>query len=138
MHGDSDEALRRGGGRDWQTAGRRKKRPELRRYLEDPAPGLRQAAIEHLAERHDPATADVFEKAFTDSSSIVRQRAVENLMDISPERGLRLIAAGLKDSDVWIRHAAIGQLRTRVGGKKPLTDKRLVPALIPRWTTPTR
>lgn len=130
LHGDGDEAV----GAVASAIGKlpdAEKTAQLRRYLEDPAPGLRQAAIEHIAERHDPATADVFEKAFMDSSSIVRQRAVENLMDISPERGLRVIAAGLKDSDVWIRHAAIGQLRTRVTGKTPLKDKRLVPALIP-------
>ncbi len=103
---------------------------ELRRFAADPSPGLRFNAIDTLSERKDPALADVLEQAYTDSSSIVRQKIIETLPDSSPARGLRLLMSGLRDEDMWIREAAIQQLKSRLRSRKSIVDRRIVPALI--------
>ena len=65
-------------------------------------PALRYASIDALAERPSPGVAGhVLEQAFTDSSSEVRKRAMEKLIDVDKQgtRGLRLLLAGLRDED---------------------------------------
>lgn len=82
----------------------------LTRYADDPSPGLRYAAVDALGDLKLPETAGVIERAFADNSSQVRQRAVEVLHTVAPERGVRLLRAALQDDDRWVRESAIMQL----------------------------
>jgi len=82
----------------------------LIRYADDPSPSLRYAAVDGLASLKKPECADTIARAFTDNSSQVRQRAVEVLHEVDPDRGLELLRTGLRDEDQWIREAAVMQL----------------------------
>ncbi|HZO90972.1 MAG TPA: redoxin domain-containing protein [Chthonomonadaceae bacterium] len=103
--------------------------PLLLKDVGDPSPGLRYAAVDALGEEHGPAAAEAIERAFTDSSSVVRQRALEVLPKVDPERGFRMLLSGLRDEDSWIREAAVTQLALVVR-QAPATGKRAVPTLI--------
>ena len=103
---------------------------QTRKYTDDPSPGLRYAAIDRLAGQKNPANADALERAYTDSASLVRQQVLESLSNADSERGLRLLMAGLHDEDVWMREAAIGQVKVRMRGKTTPADQRIIPALI--------
>jgi thiol-disulfide isomerase/thioredoxin len=85
---------------------------------------------------------------------VVRQRAVETLHVVDPQRGMRLLLTALQDGDTWIRQAAMSQLATprsanRSSGARsapklasakssdtevlqvtPLADERSVPLLV--------
>lgn len=103
--------------------------PLLLKYVQDPSPGLRAAAVDSLRQEPTPEALDAIEKALTDSSSLVRIRAVEVLWPVAPERGLRLLLAGVHDEDTWVRETAITQLALCV--KKPGVDgKEAIPTLI--------
>jgi peroxiredoxin len=105
--------------------------PLLLKHLDAPSPGLRYAAVDALGDERDSVAAEAIERAFTDSSSVVRQRALEVLPDVNASRGLRLLLAGLRDEDVWIRHAAATQLLLRAGRKPAIVDRRAaVPVLV--------
>lgn len=80
------------------------------KYSESVRPSLRFAAIDALEGRSGDKEAQTVEKAFEDNASIVRQRAIEVLSSINPERGLHLLLAGLQDEDQWIRQAAVQQI----------------------------
>jgi peroxiredoxin len=84
--------------------------PLLLKYVRQPNSGLRYAAVDALGEAHGPEVADAVAGAFTDSASVVRQRALEVLPKVDKERGLRLLLSGLRDDDLWIRQAAATQL----------------------------
>jgi len=104
----------------------------LKRYVSDPAPGLRLAAIERLAEQHkgNPETATILEGAYRDSASIVRQKVIETLPDVDKERGYRLLLAALRDEDYWMRDASVTALKFRARAKDTFVDERAVPSLI--------
>jgi peroxiredoxin len=84
--------------------------PLLLTYLQRPNPGLRYAAVDALGDQHGPQVRDAIAGAFTDSASIVRQRAMEVLPKLDSDSGLRLLLTGLKDDDLWVRQAAATQL----------------------------
>src|SRR5437763_11704807 len=46
--------------------------PLLLKYAQDPSPGLRYAAVDALGSQRGPAAAEAVERAFQDSSSVVR------------------------------------------------------------------
>lgn len=96
---------------------------QLLRLSDDPAPGLRYAAIDALGARLEPSAADAVGRAFSDSASPVRQRALEALPKMDKTRGLILLLTGLRDEDAWIRESAVGQLRLH-------GDARAVPGLL--------
>ena len=129
LHGDADQA-------PFAMASALTKTPEaereaqLQRYANDPSPGLRYAAVDHMADSKHSKRADALERAYTDSSSLVRQTALHSLFDSDPERGLRLYIAALKDEDYWMRDAAIAQLKVRMLKKDKKPDTRIIPALI--------
>jgi len=103
--------------------------PLLLRYVQDPSLGLRYAAVDALGQEHTTAAADAIENAFADSSAAVRERAMEALPNIAPERGLRLLAAGLRDEDSVIREAAALQWM-QWAEHAPEKVRPAVPALI--------
>jgi thiol-disulfide isomerase/thioredoxin len=82
----------------------------LLEYLNRPNSGVRYAAVDALGREHGPQVIEAVENAFTDSASVVRQRAMEVLPGLDSEKGLRLLLAGLQDEDQWIREAAAQQL----------------------------
>lgn len=82
----------------------------LLRYAGDPSPNLRYAAIDALGSMTGGVAADAVLAAFEDSSSAVRQRAVEVMHKLDPERGYDLLLRALRDEDDWIREAAAMQL----------------------------
>jgi cytochrome c biogenesis protein CcmG/thiol:disulfide interchange protein DsbE len=84
--------------------------PLLLKSIQSPNSGLRYAAVDALGNEHGPQVTAAVEGAFTDSASVVRQRAMEVLPKLDSERGLRRLLAGLNDEDLWIRQAAAGQL----------------------------
>jgi peroxiredoxin len=96
----------------------------------DASPGLRYAAIDALGNQRNPQAVAAIESAFTDSSSVVRQRALEVLPPLDHDRGLRLLLSGLRDEDRWIREAAILQMKIFLGRKPEIVDRRAVPILI--------
>ena len=102
------------------------------RYAQDPSPALRYASIDILAEQPSAQAAARIEQDFTDPASEVRKRAMEKLIDLpgSEERGFRLLLAGLRDEDTWIREDAATQLNQRIGKRGSPVDKRAVPALM--------
>lgn len=104
--------------------------PLLQKYSQDESPGLRYAAVDALGNEKGTEAADALERAFADSASVVRQRALEVLPDVDRERGLRLLLAALRDEDTWIRQAAAIQLSQRMGGRSQIVDRRAVPMLI--------
>jgi len=121
LHGDSDEAT--AALAEMQTGmAPDGKEVQLLRLSQDSHPGTRYAAVDALGSEHSPA-ADAVERAFTDSSAEVRERAMEVLPRLDHERGLRLLLRGLRDEDTWIRRAAGGQLRL-------FSDVRDIPALL--------
>lgn len=103
--------------------------PLLLRYVQDPSPGLRYAAVDALGGEHTTAAADAIEHAFADSSAEVRERALETLPNVDPLRGLRLLAAGLRDEDSLIRESAVLQWM-QMAQRAPQKAKPAVPALI--------
>jgi peroxiredoxin len=128
LQGDSDMAL--SGVADVLSKTPAEQRvPLLRTYAQDANPGLRYAAVDALAATHQPEVAEDIERAFMDSASIVRQRALETLPQADPKRGLRLLLAGLRDEDTWIREAAATQLLQFVL-ISPAEGKRAIPTLI--------
>ncbi len=122
LHGDSDEAT---AALAEIQAGlpQNGREPYLLRLSQDPHPGARYAAVDALGAEKAPAGADALERAFTDSSAEVRERAMEVLPRIDHERGLRLLLRGLRDEDTWIRRAAVNQLLLS-------RDGRDIPALL--------
>ena len=103
----------------------------LKSYVTDASSSLRYAAIDRLGEQHvAPRVADILENAYTDSSSIVRQRAMETLPEADQKRGLHLLLAGLRDEDTWMREAAITQLKVRSMSRDSIVDQRVLPSLI--------
>ena len=105
-------------------------------YAKDTSAAIRFAAMDALAKLHSPAAATAMEQAFTDSSSEVRKRVVENLIQTDKPRGLRILLAGLRDEDSWIREAAVGQLNMRAGRANSGVDKQAVPMLMTAITDP--
>lgn len=101
----------------------------LRKYADSSNPGVRYAVTDAMGDTADNAIVPDLEKAFTDSSSVVRQRAMESVIKIDQARGLQLILTALQDEDVWIREAAIGQL-SNVALRQSRLLKPAVPALI--------
>lgn len=122
LRGDSEESLTALDELQAQTPPQGRL-PQLLRLSDDPAPGLRYAAIDALGARPEPSAADAAERAFSDSASTVRQRALEALPKMDKTRGLILLLTGLRDEDIWIREAAVGQLRLH-------GDARAVPGLL--------
>lgn len=103
--------------------------PLLLKHVQDPSPGLRAAAVDALSHAPTPEALDAIEKALADSSSLVRVRALEVLWPVAPERGLRLLLAGVHDEDTWVRETAITQLSLCI--QKPGIDgKDAIPTLI--------
>ncbi len=102
------------------------------RYARDESPALRYATIDTLAAQPSPASLDAIERGFTDPASEVRKRAMEKLIDVpgGEERGFRLLLAGLRDEDTWIREDATTQINQRIGKLHSPVDKRAVPSLI--------
>jgi len=82
----------------------------LLRYVKDPSPNLRYASVDALGSFKDATAADAVLAAFQDSSSMVRQRALEVFHTLDPERGYDLLLRALRDEDDWIREAAAMQL----------------------------
>lgn len=111
LHGDSEEAP---GALETALAAMPTNAREqyLLRSITDPSPGLRYAAVDALSSYKSAESVAAIEGAFRDSSSTVRQRALETLHVVDHERGLLLLLAGLRDEDTWIRQAAITQLAT--------------------------
>jgi peroxiredoxin len=103
--------------------------PMLLSDVQAPYPGLRYAAVDALGDIHTPQAADAVERAYTDSSSVVRQRALETLLKIDAKRGLHLLLAGLHDEDSWIREAAVTQLKLFLR-QRPKDARDAVPSLI--------
>lgn len=103
----------------------------LRKSAQDSNPGLRFAAVEAMGDTKDPALAGDVERAFTDSSSIVRMRALEGLHKVDKERGFRLLLIGLRDEDQWIREAAITQIAAGATNRSRFVDRRAIPLLMP-------
>ncbi len=112
--------------------------PLLLKLVRDPSPSLRYAAVDTLGSYRSPAVADALERAFQDSSSVVRQRAMEVLPNVDQDRGLRTLLAGLKDDDYWIRDAASAQLFTLVKAHHSIVDRRTIPALVAATDDPDR
>jgi peroxiredoxin len=106
------------------------RKPLLLQYVEDGNPGLRYAAVDALGDQRGPEVAAALERAFTDSSSMARQRAMEVLPRVDRERGLRLLLAGLRDEDSWIRESAATQFVNLIGKPGELVDRRAVPMLV--------
>ena len=103
----------------------------LVKHLDAESPGLRYAAVDALGEQTGSVAADAMEqRAFRDSSSPVRERALEALPDVDPARGGRLLLAGLRDEDAWIRRTAVMQLSLRAGKQPKVVDRRAVPRLV--------
>ncbi|HLK60096.1 MAG TPA: HEAT repeat domain-containing protein [Chthonomonadaceae bacterium] len=102
----------------------------LLKLKQDESPGLRYAATDALERERGPDVADALEQSYRDSSSIVRRRAVEVLPSIDRERGLRMLLAGLRDEDDWVRDSAIGKLVMLAGRPNTGVDKRAVPMLM--------
>jgi peroxiredoxin len=102
----------------------------LATHMDNASPGARLATIEEVWQRPNPDTIPLLEKAFRDSSSAVRQRALETLHAVSPERGRLLLLAGLQDDDLWVRRSAATQMVTMIRNPDKGIDKTLVPALI--------
>lgn len=100
------------------------------RRADGPSPALRYAAVDALGNTRGPAASDALWRAFTDCSSPVRQRAMEVLPRVDPERGLRLLLAGAVDEDSWIRDAALTQMATLTQKKGSIVDERAVPTLV--------
>lgn len=92
--------------------------------------GLRYAAVDILGSDHMAGSADTLEHAFQDSSSEVRKRALETLYTVDKARGRRLLLAGLRDEDQWVREAAVNQFVGSWNKKNSVTDKTIVPMLI--------
>ncbi len=108
------------------------------RYARDESPALRYASIDILAAQPSPQTLDAIERGFTDPASEVRKRAMEKLIDVpgGSERGFRLLLAGLRDEDTWIREDATTQINQRIGKPGSSVDKRAVPTLIAATADP--
>lgn len=136
LHGDSDEALVALESRLKKTPPA-EKIPLLLQYAAQESPGLRYAAVDALGRERAPEVADALEKAFLDSASLVRQRALETLPFVDKERGLRLLLAGLRDEDRWIREAAASQINAEAGRKPVDIDRRAVPMLIKALDDPS-
>ena len=128
LKGDMDEAV---GGLSEEL----KKTPSDKRlslllaHLQDSNAALRYAAIDPLGEYHNQGAADAIEHAYTDSASEVRKRSMEVLQKVDKERGFRLLVAGLKDEDTWIRESAVTQLGQFVR-QYPQESRRAIPSLI--------
>ncbi|HLV80711.1 MAG TPA: redoxin domain-containing protein [Chthonomonadaceae bacterium] len=103
--------------------------PLLLRYVQDPGPGLRYAAVDALGEEHSEAAVMAIENAFADSSAAVRERAMETLLQVAPDRGRRLLASALRDDDSVIREAAILQWLQQAH-RYPTAARPAVPALL--------
>lgn len=106
------------------------------RYVDDRRYAARFAAVDALGDLQGDDAADALERAFLDSSSLVRQRALERLHVLDRERGVRLLLAGLLDHDVWLRHTAAMQLRTLAQLDPPRVGKEVVPALVAALNDP--
>lgn len=132
---DMDEA---GGVLEKRLAGVPSQRVEAEtlRYAQDANPAIRYAAVDSLMKLRSPAAVNAVEQAFTDSNSEVRKRALEDLIGMDKPRGLRLLLAGLRDEDTWIREDAAVQLNTRAGRPNSGVDKQAVPMLMRAITDP--
>ena len=108
------------------------------RYARDESPALRYASIDTLAAQPSPQALDAIERGFTDPASEVRKRAMEKLIDVpgGAERGFRLLLAGLRDEDTWIREDATTQINQRIGKAGSPVDKRAVPTLMAATADP--
>ena len=129
LHGDSDDAT----GALEQVLARTPaaaRKPLLLKYVQDSSPGLRYAAVDALGSESGPDAAAAIEHAFLDSSSMVRQRAMEVLPNVDRDAGLRMLLAGLRDDDRWVRESAATQLRMQAGRPHSFVDRRAVPSLI--------
>lgn len=99
-------------------------------YTTDNSPNLRLAAINTFEEQGITDIAPTLETAYRDSSSLVRQRAIEIMQQIEPERGARLLLAGMADDDNWIRRSSIAQLNILASHSPDLVGDRALPILI--------
>jgi thiol-disulfide isomerase/thioredoxin len=129
LHGDSEHASLALGDTLRKTP-EADRLPLLLKHANDPSPGLRYAAIDALGNDPSPRAIAAIEHAFTDSSSVVRQRALEVLPRLDRDRGLRLLLSGLRDEDNWIREAAVSQMKFFVGRQPKIVGRRAVPMLI--------
>jgi peroxiredoxin len=108
----------------------RERVPLLVRLVANGNPGMRYAAVDALGNERGAEAANAIERAFRDSASLARQRAVEVLPQVDRERGLRLLLAALRDEDAWIREAAASQFVIYAGKRRTFVDRRAVPMLI--------
>jgi peroxiredoxin len=129
LHGDSDEATGALAEVLLHTPDSQRS-ALLLKSVTDPSPSLRYAAVDALGNEQSPAAVEAVERAFQDSSSMVRQRAMEVLPNLDRERGLRIQLAGLRDEDSWVREAAVRQMATNYGKSLSQAEKRAVPMLI--------
>ncbi len=129
LKGDADEAT---GALSVVLAGKRpaERVPLILQYAREGGPGLRYAAIDALGEEAGAPQVEAVERAFQDSASIVRQRALEVLPKLDRERGLRLLLTALRDEDSWIREAAVTQIAVLAGRRHSVVDRRAIPGLI--------
>jgi thiol-disulfide isomerase/thioredoxin len=104
--------------------------PLLLTYTNDPNPALRYAALDQLGDQRAPHAADLLEQAFRDSDSKVREVGMIQLIQVDPNRGLRLALRALRDDDTWIREAAIMQLKTLQQHRPDVLNRKVVPNLI--------
>lgn len=103
--------------------------PLLLKYVDDENPNLRYAAVDALGTISSPQAADALERAFRDSASMARQRAMEVLPQVDVERGFRLLLIALKDDDTWVRESAVNQLNILLRNPSA-QDGRAVPTLL--------
>ena len=129
LHGDMDDATSALDEVMTKTAASQRM-PKLMKFAQDASPGLRYATMDWLKLERDPGVADALESAFQDSSSVVRQRAMEVLPEVDKERGFRLQIAALRDEDYWIRDSASSHLALRAGMPGSHVDNRAVPMLM--------
>lgn len=104
----------------------------IRKYIHGESQALRYIATDRLAKDLAPDALDLVEQEFNDDYSEARKRAMEVLIDMpnGTERGLRLLLAGLRDEDSWVREAAVMQIKLHAARKPEEIGKRVVPGLV--------
>ena len=93
--------------------------------LEDPNPGLREAALEERVASGKPGVMEELNHAYRDSSSEIRISALQNAIDVDRERGLRMVLIAARDEDVEVRIAAINILSSHIQRNVGVTDTHI-------------
>ncbi len=102
----------------------------LRQYLKDSSPNLRMNVLQALIDLYPRTSGDLIQNSLADNSSPIREWGLEAAHSLERPHAVRLLMAGLQDTDTNIKMVALQELASLLQKPAEPEDKSMVPALM--------